>query len=309
MAPIFTGRSFGFGRSSAEGPIPFSATGGTISTPGNGFRYHAFTFPNADNFVVTGGSGIAQVLIVAGGGGGGGGYYTGGAGAGGVVYGATIPLSPGTYPVTVGDGGAGSPGLSGTSGDGSPSSFNAVTALGGGGGGSGPGNPDGGRPGGSAGGSDYYTYPGINPTAPQPVPVSYIAYGNVGGASRGAPGSAAVGGGGGGAGGAGSFQQGGNGQPFPQFAGPLIPVLIPVVPRMGPTADYYGGGGSGATPGVNLAGGFGGGGTGTTGGTDPSPTITAIGANGLGGGGGGRGNPNGAGGKGGSGVVIIRYQV
>ena len=306
MAPLFTGSKLGFGRAEDAG---FSATGGTIATPGNGFRYHAFAFPNADNFVVTGGSGTAQILIVAGGGGGGGGYYTGGAGAGGVVYGATIPLLPGTYPVTVGGGGAGSPGSPGTSGDGGPSSFNAVTALGGGGGGSGPGNLDGGRAGGSSGGSDYYTYPGVTAVTPQPVPASYVAYGNVGGASRGPSGSAIIGGGGGGAGATGSFQQGGNGQPFSQFAGPLIPVLIPVAPRMGPTSDRYGGGGSGATPGVNLDGGYGGGGYGTTGGTDPSPTITAVGASNLGGGGGGRGNPGGVGGVGGSGVVIVRYQV
>jgi hypothetical protein len=285
--------------------IPISATGGTISTPGNGYTYHLFSSPG--NFVISAGEGFIDVLIVAGGGGGGGGYYTGGAGAGGVVYGNSIDVATGTYPIIVGSGGAGSPGASGTSGDGLPSSFNSVTAIGGGGGGSGPGNPDGGREGGSSGGSDYYTFPGITAVTPQPVPASYTAYGNSGGASRGEPGDAIVGGGGGGAGGPGAAPpniKGGVGQPFTGFEGPLIPTLSPVVPLMGPTNNYYGGGGSGGSP-VNVPGGFGGGGTGV----GPGP-IGGAGGQYLGGGAGGKfGAPpgGGAGGNGGSGTVIIRY--
>jgi hypothetical protein len=315
MAPIFTGFRFGFGSGGGPGAPTLSVSGGIIHTPGNGFRYHVFTYPNVDNFVVSGGPGTltTQVLIVAGGGGGGGGYYTGGAGGGGVVYGPSIQLSPGIYPVTVGLGGTGSPGSGAASGDGQPSSFNAVIAVGGGGGGSGPTTNDSGHTGGSSGGSSFYVAPpGTVAVTPQPVPPAYTAYGNIGGSSRGPDGGTTVGGGGGGAGGAGSFAQGGPGQPFPQFAGPLIPTLAPVVVRMGPTSDYYGGGGSGAQPGLDRTGGFGGGGTGTTGGTDPAPPpdpLSATGSTHLGGGGGGRGNPNGPGGPGGPGVVIIRYQV
>jgi len=297
----------------SPGVLPIiSITGGTTYTPGNGYKYHVFTYPNSDSFVVSNTNVTAEVLIVAGGGGGGGGYYTGGAGAGGIVYGPSVTIPSGTYTIKVGLGGTGSSGATVLSGDGQPSAFGAVTALGGGGGGSGPGSNDSGRAGGSAGGSSHYENPGAGTATPQPVPGSYTAYGNGGGASR--ADSGVVGGGGGGAGGAGGSTlptaNGGVGYQFPGFAGPLIPTLSPVVPRMGPSGAYYGGGGSGATPGVNRAGGFGGGGYGTSGGTDPgTPGVTATGATHLGGGGGGRGNPNGAGGNGGPGIVIIRYLV
>ena len=283
--------------------IPISATGGSSNIAPNGYKYHYFSSPGTFN--VTAGAGVVDVLIVAGGGGGGGGYYSGGAGGGGVLYGTDIDVGPGPYPVVVGSGGAGSPGPSGSSTVGGNSSFDSVTALGGGKGGSGPGTNDGGATlaGGSGGGSSYYNYPGAGPASPQPAPVAYVAYGQDGGASREGFGSV-TGGSGGGAGHPGAVspsQKGGNGQPFPTFAKPFITAFPAPTPSMGPTADYYGGGGSGGTPGITMPGGLGGGGTGTPGATGGAGTDS------LGGGGGGGGNPLGPGGAGGSGSVIIRY--
>ena len=60
---------------------PFSASGGTTVTPGNGYKYHVFT--SDDNFVVSGASQSCEVLLVGGGGGGGsggGGQTSGGGG-------------------------------------------------------------------------------------------------------------------------------------------------------------------------------------------------------------------------------------
>jgi len=311
MAPLFTGYRFGF----AAGPTgPISITGGTTYTPGNGYKYHVFTYPNSSNFEVSNGTLTAEVLIVAGGGGAGGGYYTGGAGGGGVVYGPSVVITAGTYTIKVGLGGTGGAGAGVVSGDGQPSAFGAVTALGGGGGGSGPQaggtNNVPGKSGGSAGGNSVYQVIGGNAASPQPVPGSYFAYGNSSATTPTGEGGA----GGGGAGIAGGIpvpkRRGGDGLAFPGFAGPLIPVLSPVVPSMGPTGDYYGGGGSGGHPGADFIGGAGGGGYGTSGGTDPAtPGVTATGATHLGGGGGGRGNPAGAGGDGGPGIVIIRYLI
>ena len=314
MAPLLArlglGRSgFGFSKRTVSGAAGITATGGNQTpnaglAPGNGYKYHTFTSPG--NFAVSSGSANMDILLVAGGGGGGAGYYTGGGGAGGVVYGPTIPIIPGTYPVVVGPGGSGGTPFAGTAENGTPSSFDIVTAIGGGGGGSGPGGPPG-RSGGSAGGSGYYSGPPSGVT-PQPVPGLYTAYGND------APWSPSIGNGGGGAGGAGGSanspsRQAGSGQPFPGFEYPIVG-LTPVAPvANSPTNNHYGGGGSGGMPGSNIVGGAGGGGYGTTGGSNPSPTITANAASNTGGGGGGRGNPNGPGGSGGSGVVIIRYQV
>ena len=149
---------------------PFNASGGDVANglaPGNGYKYH--TFSNSGSFTVSANTKNVQVLVVAGGGGGGSnnnGGTDGGAGGGGggvaLTNGATIPVSPGTYNITVGGGGAGgnapgtennNPGcrsknapFGGNSGNnggnsvfgaGSPSAIQ-ITAIGGGGGGSGP---------------------------------------------------------------------------------------------------------------------------------------------------------------------------
>lgn len=134
-----------------------SATGGTKTTPGDGYHYHHFyaTVPGApysktpntsETFVVSGAELLADVLIV--GGGGAGGYDLnnsgggGGGGAGAVYYATGVPLPVTTYPVTVGGGGqnseVGGP-TTATPGDaqGDDSVFNGVTAAGGGRGGRG----------------------------------------------------------------------------------------------------------------------------------------------------------------------------
>lgn len=315
--PVFTGITrgiggFGFGGGGASGPS-FSASGGSKYQPGDGYVYHAFTNPNSDDFIVDG-DGTIDVLIVAGGGGGGGGYYSGGAGAGGLVFGPNVPITAGTYTVTVGAGGAGSagPGVNNDGVNGGNSSFDSVTALGGGFGGSGPRTeppPMGAADGGSGGGAPQYKTSAKGAASPQPVPSDYTAYGNAGGTAAGSQGA-----GGGGAGAAGGapappVMVGGDGQPIPAFEGPKIPILVPVVPLMGPDGTYYAGGGGGgkpAAPEANLKGGFGGGGAGNPGSTVSDPTGFP-GTDYLGGGGGGIGNSLGGGGDGGDGIVLVRY--
>ena len=327
MAPLFTGLRLGFGRS-ATITYSYSATGGATYEPGNGYKYHIFTYPNSDSFVVSGGEINIESLIVSGGGSGGtfspsraGGG--GGGGAGGIAHinGATI--TPGIYPVTVGDGGTGVTAFNTNGNPGGDSSFLSVTALGGGGGGANGlpfADPDAGSGGGAGSnrnsppsGKSYTGDTGKQPTYPQPAPLTpfITQYGNNGGnAYANPPYSSGVsengGGGGGGAGSNGTsasppstYGSGGNGQPFPQFAYPLIG-LSPLNPYS-PTNDHYGGGGaSGNTD--TATGGYGGGG-------DSGYPGTA-GVDNLGGGGSSPSFPtrptvN----DGGSGIVIIRYLV
>ncbi len=105
------GQGFG-GGGGAGSPVPFSATGGTKTEPGDGFVYHVFGHPNpGDNFVVSstnpadlGGSNI-EVYIQGNGGSGGGkgggsGRSSGGGGGASALW--TISITDaGTYPVTV----------------------------------------------------------------------------------------------------------------------------------------------------------------------------------------------------------------
>ena len=111
MAPIISrtggggGFSWGFGRRRSVGPTgPFSATGGNVSalTPGNGYKYHTFTSPGT--FTVAGSPGTIEVVAV-GGGGGSDSIGSPGGGGGAVVYSTSVPISVGSYPVTVGYGG------------------------------------------------------------------------------------------------------------------------------------------------------------------------------------------------------------
>jgi hypothetical protein len=138
-----------------------TATGGTKTTPGDGYIYHHFyaTVPGApytkapntsETLVISGGALDCDYLIV--GGGGAGGYDSpgsgggGGGGAGAVYYATGVTLSAATYPVTVGGGGqnseAGGP-TTATPGDaqGDDSVFNSITAAGGGRGGRGAVSP------------------------------------------------------------------------------------------------------------------------------------------------------------------------
>ena len=92
-----SGRAGGYG---------VNVTGGDQTQIIGGNKVHFFTTVGTGTVTVTD-YGFVNVLIVAGGGGGG--YdRAGGGGAGGLIY-TQIILQPGTYTVTVGDGGAGRP--------------------------------------------------------------------------------------------------------------------------------------------------------------------------------------------------------
>ena len=312
MAPLLSrpGFSFGFGRRRGGGgaaPSGFSATGGTIATPGNGYNYHTFTSPGPGTFTVStvGTPGTVELLVV-GGGGGGGNRWGGGGGAGGLIYGATIPVTATSYPISIGTGGGGATGGStdfNSQTNGSPSSAFGYTALGGGYGGSGDtGSSNSGGSGGGATGR--FPYSGSPATQPAQTPTSNIVqYGNAGGDTPGGDGPSTTGGGGGGAGasgtvgGTGGNGKGGDGRQYPQFTGPLIGV-----PSLAPLSGYFAGGGAGGTS--NAPGGLGGGGGGGT------PNGTPGTTNSGGGGQSGTYNgPNGVGGAGGPGIVIVRYLV
>ena len=111
--------------SNVVGSAFITATGGTITTVCTNFKVHTFTGPGT--FAVTGGSGplaVASYMVVAGGGAGGD-DRSGGGGAGGFREGkdsstpytaspiaatSGLPLAPGSFPITVGAGGAAIPG-------------------------------------------------------------------------------------------------------------------------------------------------------------------------------------------------------
>ena len=330
--------------SNAGGGPDTIATGGTIATPGNGYRYHVFTSPGT--FALTSIDGGAPTLaveyLIVAGGGGGGGDRAGGAGGGGLKTnedgnpraGSAMNLSTGSTAVVVGAGGAGAdapqtpapyqnpaPTAIGYNGRrGLASSFGSIESRGGGGGG-GPqtGNPEG--PGGSGGGGGSSNgvltgYAGNTPPATPP---------------QGNPGGNGVhinfGGGGGGAGAAGSTIDAGNGHAVPSFSGPILAPAIPgaMATAIGPTGIYAGGGGGGAGEGRPTGAGNAGTGGGGAGGARSIPPSSynpnsneygpagAPGVDGTGGGGGGAGNFPGTntnmrpGGDGGDGIVIIKY--
>ena len=232
------------------------------------------------------GNGQVEYLVV--GGGGGGGHDGAGGGGGGQVKSGTINLAAGTYPVTIGAGGANSTTTGGQAADGGTTTLSfptAISSIGGGGGGSKQAN---GRPGANGGGGGHHATTIMTGGAG--------AVGGFSGGTNGAAGSTgAGGGGGGGAAGAGTNGPAGNGG-----AG--------VASNITGTTAYYGGGGGGGSH--NAAGtgigGIGGGGTGGRG--LGSNVIATVGTANTGGGGGGAGEASTNPGKaGGSGVVIVRY--
>ena len=180
----------------------------------------------------------------------------------------------------------------------------------------------------SGGGSSYYV--SLAGTAsPQPVPASYIAYGNPSGS-----GGTGAGKGGGGAGGAGTNYPGpgganagtpgGVGRAFSSFPSPVLAPAIPTpfqprwTPAIGPTGLFGGGGGGAAY--YTYPGGTGGpGGGGAGGGLWPGGPVVGIpGVVYAGGGGGGTDYNSGGqsplnidsryrGGDGGDGIVIVKY--
>ena len=226
-------------------------------------------------------SGTIDILLVGGGGGGGrnnagqlqqGG---GGGGGGGVVYKTSFSVTPGTYQVTVGEGGA----IGANGGNTTVSGF-GLTAYGGGAGANYGGHP--GNDGASGGGSTSAS--GETQVGGAAIYGSADNLGNAGGGSEHLYGA-------GGGGGAGTV---GNPRPNPGNNyrvgiggdGILCPILD--------SNAYYGGGGAGYRYGAYPTdGGKGGGGNNT--GSEP-----VAGTDGLGGGGNG-------GARGGSGVVIISF--
>ena len=273
-----SGRAGGYGA---------NGTGGDTTQIIGGNKVHTFTTVGTQTFTVTG-YGTMTVLVVAGGGGGGYDRAAGG-GGGGVVY-TTVAVQPGTYSVTVGDGGAGRSGSNGNGSNGQNSVFGPLTAIGGGGGG---GYAVGSNGGSGGGGHGQASYLGGNGTAGQ---------GYFGGA--GTTGTNANSGGGGGAGGPGVVAgsglnaAGGTG-------GPGILLSISGTPT------YYAGGGGGSVAFDTYAGTSGNGLGGVGGGGNSGQVRGANGSNGTantgGGGGGGANNPPGNGGNGGSGIVIVSY--
>ena len=322
---------------------PIVASGGTKSTPGDGFIYHVFT--SSGSLVVTQGKGSPFNYLAVGGGGGGGYDRGGGGGAGGLYNGTDLKMGAnGTYPVTVGNGGAGNPtdpapmpdarGQSG-GGSGMPTLVPAGGVAGGGGGGGEASNPDGNaytggsRTGASGGGGSHQRAPGGTGTNPNTGAGPYGSPGH--GSPQGAPGSS--GGGGGGAGGQANSITG------PTSYDPGAPALPPDCPAL--QVGSYGGFGkeipwipgtlAGRASPTNTAwfagGGFGGG-NGVNSYPSPSPTptidyrwagagrggsIPGFGDDGLvntgSGGGGGGVSPVGSrkGGDGAPGVVVVRY--
>lgn len=123
------------------------ATGGTISTPGDGYVYHTFTTPGT--FTVTNGVGNIEMVAIGAGGGGGGfdpAVPGGGGGGGGISY-ATFYFAPSSPALTVSVGGGGGGGATlvtntgggtaGTNGGGTGGNAGASGASGAGGGGGG----------------------------------------------------------------------------------------------------------------------------------------------------------------------------
>jgi hypothetical protein len=303
-----------------EAPAFITASGGSITTSGN---YKIHTFTGDGTFTATAGTSAPNneisYLVVAGGGGSGAAQRGGGGGGGfredkasndtytaSPLDGAgTINITTGTFPITVGAGGA--PGTAASpdaNTNGANSVFSTITSTGGGSGGTGtaqPGGPyPGGGPGGSGGGAgeNQQVTPGNGNNPPVSPP-----QGNDGGTSwRGGPnsGSAAGGGGAGGAGGPIASQS-------PQSKGGNGGVGTSTSITGSPLAFSGGGGGGGyfaaSQPGGSASPcGTGGAGAPSGGGNGGDGTTNR-------GGGGGSGDyPNGNGGSGGSGIVVIRYK-
>ena len=295
------------------------ATGGTITTSGN-FKIHSFTGDGC--FVVSkagnaGGGGDKVSYVVVAGGGGSAGDRGGGGGAGGYREGKAgthdsytasplnapdgVPISVGTFPVTVGGGGTSdnTPPYNPAGGNGSNSIFSTITSTGGGGGGrnncSTAGN-SGGSGGGGGSVSPHTARPGGAGNTP---PVSPPQGNNGGNSQNTSPGYSGGGGGGAtavGANGSGSTAGAGG-------AGATSCITGSPVARAG-------GGGAGSDVNSGRAsGGTGGGGSGGGGPTGGQTSATSGTANTGGGAGGSSGGGDGVqAGQGGKGVVIIRYK-
>jgi len=76
-----------------------TVTGGTVTTPGDGYRYHTFT--TSGTLAISSSALTADVLVVGAGGAGGRNFGGGGGGGGGVLYQTSQSIAAGSYEVTV----------------------------------------------------------------------------------------------------------------------------------------------------------------------------------------------------------------
>ena len=311
-------------------PTITSATGGSVSTPGNGFTVH--TYNGSDTFTITGlsgnitnvdytstyrkvggtfaapGSALQYVLV--GGGGAGGGNAGAGGGAGGFRTNqpghpragsdTTSPLSMGVdYTIQVGAGGPQDAANGQPSGILQPSNPN-FTSLQTTGGGGGCNSSDPARPGGSGGGAAGPGNTGGGGNAGGYNP----SEGQNGGVSNSGCCQNRSGGGGGGAGGAGNNTSS-NSSGAPGGSG--ISITFDGTPRTfcggGGGSSHYGGGQPSGGPGGGGNGGYG---LWLTGNENNGSNATAGGVNTGGGGGAGPGG-GGIGKSGGSGKIMLRY--
>ena len=276
------------------------ATGGTIidtTIGGVPYRIHYFTSTGNSNFTVTK-AGEVEYLIVAGGGGGGvgnsGSSLGGGGGGGGGLLTGTTTVTPQTYTITVGAGGAAGVLDTSRGSNGGNSSALGLTAIGGGGGGTRSTAPNGAN-GGSGGGPAYQGTVGQGTAGQGNNGSTYTTSGwfTGGGGGAGSPGVAST--------------LSGN---INEEGGQGLLVNITGSPKL----YAAGGGGGGHNDGGTRQGRAGGAGGGGRGGSHPSGPYATSGAvnSGSGGGGGnayiGSSVPSSIGGDGGSGIVIVRYR-
>ena len=260
--------------------------GGTVTVPGDGFKYH--TFRSSGSFQVVEPGNVEYLVVAGGGAAGNAARFAGGGGAGGLLNGR-LRLAPGQHTATVGAGGP----VSGTTAacKGSDSVLASITAVGGGGGSVETLSPG---TGGSGGG-------GHGGLTGQAGAAGTSGQGNSGGSGSSATYRTAGGGGGAGGVGGNGAQNGGNGGSGLTVWG----------------YTYAGGGGGSAyeytdATGSPGSGGTGGGGAGgryrTTNGVASYDATAGTSNTGGGGGGGAWGGANGSNSAaGGSGIVIIRY--
>jgi len=309
----------------------FEVTGGDVVYTAGGYKIHMFTSVGehelrinykGSNSAMHMATGLENVeYIVVGGGGAGGSRHGGGGGAGGMVVGTGTVLPTVSYPIVVGNGGAGITGDS-RGNRGQDSSFSSTTALGGGGGGSWspPGAARPGGSGGSGGGASGPNNGAFGSGQQTPEPLGGAGFGNPGGRTVpwGNPINRLRIGGGGGAGAKGDDAT--LNVPDDISGGPGRQNSI-----LGTNYYWAGGGGGAGWNETGHNGGRGGGGGGSTGGLGGGQALNSggsgtgggnatgtFGGNGgtnTGGGGGGGQQVPSTGGAGGSGIVAVRYPI
>lgn len=267
------------------------ATGGNSIVEDGDYKTHYFT--GDGNFVVTA-KGLFNIFIVSGGGGSSAaknnsGFFTpvaAGGGGGGAVCEHTMLLSVGTYPVTIGAGGAAGANDTTVALIGSRSGFWKKFGVGGS-----PTATSGVVPGGGQSLPYALAWDSAGGTSSDWMDENYASIGGTGRGNTTTKGAAGGGAGGafGASGNSGASNIGGNGGNGISIEG-----------------NYYSGGGGGGGNNGTSVGGLGGGGNGAQ--------VPSVGSNGTantgGGAGGAAGNNNTwrAGGNGGSGIVIVRYK-